>query len=161
MTPREKGKKAAVEAHADHFIQQLPNKYETLLAEMGSSLSGGQQQQITLARAFLRQAPLMLLDEVTASLDVLSEKKIKDTLLQWKGTTTQIIVAHNLSFIEHVDRILVMHKGELIADGSKEQLLTTCPIFCKMWDAFDQKSSKKKDFHSYALEAKREILERA
>ncbi|HEV8051225.1 MAG TPA: ABC transporter ATP-binding protein [Parachlamydiaceae bacterium] len=125
---------AAKKAHADEFIQLLPLKYATELDEGGKNLSGGQQQRLAIARALVKQAPILVMDEATSSLDAVSESYIKSSISKLQGHVTQIIIAHRLSTIDHVDRIIYLEKGEKVAEGSIEELLKTCPNFKKMWD---------------------------
>lgn len=127
---------AAEKAYADEFIVDLPQKYDTLLAEMGKSLSGGQQQRIAIARALVKNAPILVMDEATSSLDALSEKRIKLAIQKLQGTITQILIAHRLSTIEHADRIIFLEKGRKLAEGTKEELLTNCTPFRRMWEAY-------------------------
>lgn len=129
---------AACRAHADEFIRNLPNGYKTPLLEMGKNLSGGQQQRIAIARAFCKQAPILVLDEATSSLDALSEHAIKESLRQSQGQVTQLIIAHRLSTIEDADKIIYLEGGKKIGEGSKDQLLATCPPFKKMWEMMHQ-----------------------
>lgn len=126
---------AALAAYADEFIQQLPQGYQTELAEAGKSLSGGQQQRLAIARALIKKAPILILDEATSSLDGLSEQYIKKALKQLRGKMTQIIIAHRLSTIEDADKIIYMESGEIIAQGTKDELLKCCPGFIKSWEA--------------------------
>lgn len=126
---------ASVKAHAHDFIEELPLKYETHLADMGKNLSGGQQQRIAIARALLKKSPVLILDEATSSLDAVSEQKIKNAIRGLQGEMTQIIVAHRLSTIEHVDKIIFIDKGVKVAEGSKDELLRTCSAFKAMWEA--------------------------
>ncbi len=135
---KEKVVDAAKQAYAHEFITRLPNDYETHLAETGKNLSGGQQQRLAVARALAKQAPILILDEATSSLDVLSEEKIKQAIFRLKNQVTQIIVAHRFSTIEHVDRIIVIENGIKVGDGTKEELLLNCPVFCSLWRAYDQ-----------------------
>lgn len=126
--------KAAQRAHADEFIDRLPNRYQTELAESGKNLSGGQQQRLAIARALVKRAPILVMDEATSALDAVSERNIKNAIAQLKGEVTQIIIAHRLSTIEHVDKIIYMEHGKKVAEGTKEELLRTCPGFKVMWD---------------------------
>lgn len=126
---------AAKRAHADEFIDEMPAKYETYLAEMGKNLSGGQQQRVAIARALARKSAILVLDEATSSLDSISERKIKEAIRDLQGEMTQIIVAHRLSTIEHADKIVFIEKGVKIGEGTKEELLRTCPKFALMWEA--------------------------
>jgi len=130
----EEVEKAAKKAHADEFIQLFPLKYETELDEGGKNLSGGQQQRLAIARALVKQAPILVMDEATSSLDPVSESYIKDAISQLQGHVTQIIIAHRLSTIDHVDKIIYLEKGRKIAEGTIEELLETCPGFKRMWE---------------------------
>lgn len=124
---------ASRKAHADEFICHLPQGYKTELAEAGKNLSGGQQQRLAIARALVKKAPILVMDEATSSLDTVSEYHIKKALEELHGQMTQIIIAHRLSTIEDADRIIYLEKGEKIAEGTKEELLQTCAGFGKMW----------------------------
>lgn len=125
---------AAKKAHADEFIQLLPLKYATELDEGGKNLSGGQQQRLAIARALVKQAPILIMDEATSSLDAVSESYIKKAIGDLQGHVTQIIIAHRLSTIDHVDRIIYLEKGRKVAEGTIEELLQTCPGFKLMWE---------------------------
>lgn len=125
---------AARQAYADEFIQQLPKGYQTVLLETGKNLSGGQQQRLAIARALVKKAPILILDEATSALDALSENHIKCALGQLRGKTTQVIIAHRLSTIEDADKIIYLEKGQKIAEGTKQELLQTCPPFNQMWE---------------------------
>jgi putative ABC transport system ATP-binding protein len=129
---------AARQAHADEFIEQLPLGYQTCLLETGKNLSGGQQQRLAIARALVKRAPILILDEATSSLDGVSESHIKSALAQLQGNMTQIIIAHRLSTIEHADKIIYLEKGEKVAEGTKDELLEICPPFRKMWAIMNQ-----------------------
>ena len=116
-------RQACVAAHADDFIQKLPDKYETEVGENGVLLSGGQRQRLAIARALLKNAPILILDEATSALDTESERKVQqglETLL--KGRTT-LIVAHRLSTIESADRIVVLNAGRLAESGTHAELI--------------------------------------
>ena len=126
---------AAKKAHADEFISKLPEGYQTYLAETGKNLSGGQQQRLAIARALVKNAPILIMDEATSSLDNLSEKYIKSSIKELRGQMTQIIIAHRLSTIEDADKIVYLENGCKIAEGAKEELLKTCSGFKKMWEA--------------------------
>lgn len=124
---------AAKKAHADEFIVHLPAGYATEVAEGGKNFSGGQQQRLAIARALVKQAPILVMDEATSSLDALSEHHIKTAIEHLRGEITQIIIAHRLSTIEHVDRIIYLENGRKVAEGTKDELLKSCPGFLKMW----------------------------
>ena len=129
---------AAKLAEADEFIKNLPNGYNTFLAETGKDLSGGQQQRLAIARALVKKAPILILDEATSSLDAISENKIHKALDNLKGKVTQIIIAHRLSTIEHADKILYLEDGEKIKEGTKDELLKNSYHFRRMWENFHQ-----------------------
>lgn len=131
---REEIQEAAKKAHADEFIQELPQKYDTELSEAGKNLSGGQQQRLAIARALVKNAPILVMDEATSSLDAISEHHIKIAVSQLHGSITQILIAHRLSTIEDADRIIYLEKGEKVAEGSKHDLLKTCPSFTRLWE---------------------------
>jgi ABC-type multidrug transport system fused ATPase/permease subunit len=106
-----------------------------MLAETGKNLSGGQQQRLAIARALVKNAPILILDEATSALDALSENRIKAAIKDLHGQVTQIIIAHRLATIEHADRIIYLEKGEKIAEGTRDELLSTCTPFRQMWEA--------------------------
>jgi len=115
--------KAAQLAHCDDFIEQLPLKYETLVGERGIKLSGGERQRIAIARAILKNAPILILDEATSSLDSHSELLIQDALNVLMKGKTVIVIAHRLSTIRKMDRIIVLDKGKITEEGTHEDLL--------------------------------------
>lgn len=125
---------AARKAHADEFILHLPQGYQTEIAEGGKNFSGGQQQRLAIARALVKEAPILVMDEATSSLDAVSEQHIKSAISQLQGQVTQIIIAHRLSTIEHVDRIIYLEGGQKLAEGTKDELLLSCPGFRRMWE---------------------------
>jgi subfamily B ATP-binding cassette protein MsbA len=116
-------KKAAKAAHALEFINELPNGFETLVGEDGVLLSGGQRQRLAIARALLKDAPILILDEATSALDTESEKYIQSGLEQLMHNRTTLVIAHRLSTIENADKILVMDKGEIVESGTHHSLL--------------------------------------
>lgn len=132
---REKIESAAKRAHAEEFISRLPQKFDSMLAEAGQNLSGGQQQRLAIARALVKEAPVLILDEATSALDSISELHIKHAIARLHGEVTQILIAHRLSTIEHADKIIYLDRGEKIAEGSKDELLKTCEPFRRMWEA--------------------------
>ncbi|MFN0064900.1 MAG: ABC transporter ATP-binding protein [Chlamydiales bacterium] len=125
---------AAKNAHAEEFIMKLPGTYDYMLEEMGKNLSGGQQQRLAIARALVKKAPILIMDEATSSLDNVSESKVKEAIFGLRGKLTQIIIAHRLSTIEHADKIIYLEEGRKVAEGTKKQLLEICPNFKRMWE---------------------------
>ena len=126
---------AAKKAHIHEFIITLPNGYETLVGERGIKLSGGQRQRVAIARAILKDAPILILDEATSSLDSHTENHIQASLnlLIDDKSKTVIAVAHRLSTLKHMDRIIVLDKGKIIEDGTHEDLLKNNGYYQKMW----------------------------
>lgn len=116
-------RKAAKLAHADEFIQDLPKGYSTMVGERGVKLSGGQRQRIAIARAVLKNAPILVLDEATSALDSESERLIQDALKKLMKGRTTIVIAHRLSTIQTMDRIVVLDNGAIIEQGSHTELL--------------------------------------
>jgi ABC-type multidrug transport system fused ATPase/permease subunit len=129
---------AARNAQAEEFILKLPGTYQHVISETGKSLSGGQQQRLAIARALIKKAPLLILDEATSSLDAISESRIKEALEGLSGKLTQIVIAHRLSTIEKADKILFLDQGRLLAQGTKDELLESCPQFKLMWELMFQ-----------------------
>ena len=114
---------AAREAHAHEFITRLPHGYETAVGERGVKLSGGERQRVALARAILADAPILILDEATSSLDSVSEALIQDAVERLIAGRTTIVVAHRLSTVQRVDRILVFDQGRIVEQGSHAELV--------------------------------------
>ncbi len=121
-------------AHCHEFIEKLPEGYHALVGERGIKLSGGQRQRIAIARAILKNAPILILDEATSSLDSITEKYIQESLEKLMQNRTTIVVAHRLSTLANMDRILVFHKGEIVEDGNKETLLKAEGHFARLWN---------------------------
>lgn len=134
---------AARQAHAHEFIIDLPDQYHSMLAETGKNLSGGQQQRLAIARALVKKAPILVMDEATSSLDAISEDKIKTAICDLHGRVTQILIAHRLSTIEHADKIIYLDRGEKVAEGTKEELLEDCLAFRLMWETFHRTKTSK------------------
>jgi len=126
---------AAQKAHADEFIKNMPQEYESLVGERGVKLSGGQRQRITIARAFLKNAPILILDEATSQLDSITENLIQESLKNLMKNKTVLIIAHRLSTLKDVDRILVFDNGKIIEDGSHQNLLDLNGHYKKLWNA--------------------------
>ena len=124
---------AAKKANAHEFIQQIREGYDSMVGERGVKLSGGQRQRIAIARVILKDAPILILDEATSSLDSITEHTIQKTLDQEMKGKTVIVVAHRLSTIAHLDRILVFNQGEIIEDGSHADLLARNGAYSKLW----------------------------
>lgn len=125
--------KAAELAHADEFINVLPDKYETRLGEHGLRLSGGQRQRIAIARAILKDAPILLLDEATSALDNESERFIQESLNMLRANRTCVMIAHRLSTILSADHILVIDKGRIVEQGTHEALLSEGGLYAGLY----------------------------
>jgi subfamily B ATP-binding cassette protein MsbA len=127
-------KEAARMAHAHDFIEAFEESYETMVGERGSRLSGGQRQRIAIARAFLKNAPIIILDEPTSALDAESEHNIQAALEGLSKGRTVIIIAHRFSTIQHADRILVFDDGSIIAQGTHTELYQSNPLYTSLYD---------------------------
>jgi ATP-binding cassette, subfamily B, bacterial len=130
---KEEVRDAAAKANALEFIDKLPERFETTVGERGVKLSGGQRQRIAIARAILKDAPILVLDEATSALDSESEKLIQDALAKLMKGRTSIVVAHRLSTISKLDRIVVLENGEISEQGSHQQLLEDKGTYAKLW----------------------------
>ncbi len=124
---------AAEFAEAASFINDLPNKYDTLVGERGQRLSGGQRQRIALARAIIKNAPILILDEATAAVDNETEAAIQRSLIKLASKRTTIIIAHRLSTVRNANKIIVMSQGKIIERGSHEQLLSKNGAYKDLW----------------------------
>ena len=123
---------AARRAHADAFIRELPNGYDTNLAEQGASLSGGQRQRLAIARAILREPSILILDEATSQIDAESEAHINAALAEFCQGRTALLIAHRLSTVHNADRIVVMDGGRIITEGTHKQLLATSDLYQRL-----------------------------
>ncbi len=126
---------ASYMANCSDFIQNLPEGYATMVGEKGTKLSGGQRQRIAIARAFLHRSSIVILDEATSQLDSLTEEYIQESLQPLCEDKTTIVVAHRLSTLLHMDRILVFDKGVIVEDGSHSELLAQNGLYRSMWEA--------------------------
>lgn len=124
---------AAQLAHATEFIDTMPRRYDTIVGERGVKLSGGQRQRIAIARAILKNAPILVLDEATSALDSESENHIQEALWQLMQNRTAIVIAHRLSTIQKMDRIIVLDKGKIIESGTHPELLKRGGLYAKLW----------------------------
>ncbi|MDY3052248.1 MAG: ABC transporter ATP-binding protein [Ndongobacter sp.] len=125
----EEVKRAARLANCEEFIEKLENGYDTLIGENGANLSGGERQRLSIARAFLKDAPIIILDEIAASLDVDNEKKIQESLNRLTKNKTVLIISHRMKSIQNVNKIVVIDEGRVEAAGTHEQLLKTSAVY--------------------------------
>lgn len=128
--------RAATMAKIDHFIDGLPEKYHTIVGERGIKLSGGQRQRIAIARAILKNAPILILDEATSSLDTKTEQLIQESLnsLLDNSNITVLAIAHRLSTLKHMDRIIVLEQGKIIEEGTHNELIIRESVYKKLWE---------------------------
>lgn len=126
---------ASMMAHTHEFIIKLADGYDTIVGDRGSSLSGGQRQRIVIARAILKKASILVLDEATSQLDSVTEGLIQDSLLTIMRDKTVIVVAHRLSTLLHMDRILVFDSGRIVQDGTHDKLLNSPGLYADLWKA--------------------------
>lgn len=134
---------AAKKACCHDFISQLPDGYNTVIGEGGSSLSGGQKQRISIARAIMKDAPIVILDEATANVDPENEKELMDAVAALTKEKTIIMIAHRLKTVRHADRIVVVDKGRIVQQGTHEQLMQQDGIYRRFVDAREQAVSWK------------------
>lgn len=132
---KEEVMEAAARAQCEEFLQRLPNGIETMAGEGGKQLSGGERQRISLARAILKNAPIVVLDEATAFMDPENEEKMNRAIDEIMKDKTVLVIAHRLSTIRNADKICVMKDGTCIASDKHEALLESCPEYKKLWDA--------------------------
>lgn len=126
---------AAKKGHAHDFISKIPQGYESLVGERGIKISGGQRQRIAISRAIIKNAPILILDEATSQLDSLTESYIQESLWKLMQNKTTLIVAHRLSTLLNMDRILVFDKGRIIEDGSHQELIYKAGLYAKLWNS--------------------------
>ncbi|MBF0274030.1 MAG: ABC transporter ATP-binding protein [Nitrospinae bacterium] len=127
--------KAAQDAHAHHFIEEMPNGYDSMIGEKGVKLSGGQKQRIAIARALIKNPPILILDEATSALDTKSERIVQEALNTLMQHRTTFVIAHRLSTIVNADKIIVMEKGEIIETGSHEELIARGKAYSNLYNA--------------------------
>jgi ATP-binding cassette subfamily B protein/subfamily B ATP-binding cassette protein MsbA len=126
-------RRAAIAAHADEFVSRLDLAYETEVGESGAGLSGGERQRLSIARAVLKDAPILILDEPTSSLDAISEEIVFNALRRLRTGRTTIVIAHRLSTIRDADRILVLDRGRVCASGRHDEILESSELYRRMW----------------------------
>ncbi len=125
---------AAIKANAHDFIKDLPKGYNTLVGERGIKLSGGQRQRIAIARAVLKDVKILILDEATSALDSVTEHIIQESLKKLMKTKTVFVIAHRLSTLQDMDRILVFEKGKIIEDGNHQELINKKGVYAYLWE---------------------------
>jgi len=121
-------------ANAHEFIEQMPEGYDTNIGDRGIKMSGGQRQRISIARAVLRNPPVMILDEATSALDTESERLVQDALFKLMKNRTSLVIAHRLSTVQHADEIIVMQKGEIVERGTHNELMAVKGVYKRLND---------------------------
>ncbi|NTW25655.1 MAG: ABC transporter ATP-binding protein [Lentimicrobium sp.] len=129
---REEVMAAAKVANAHEFIEQMPEGYDTNIGDRGIKMSGGQRQRISIARAVLRNPPVMILDEATSALDTESERLVQDALFKLMKNRTSLVIAHRLSTVQHADEIIVMQKGEIVERGTHNELMARQGVYKRL-----------------------------
>ena len=127
-------KQAAKIANAHEFVTAMPEGYQTSIGDRGSRLSGGQRQRLSIARAILKNPPILILDEATSALDSESERLVQEALEHLMKDRTTLVVAHRLSTIKHADLICVMHEGEIVESGTHDELYALGGYYTKLVD---------------------------
>ena len=124
--------KAAKIANAHEFISNMPHGYDTNIGDRGIKMSGGQRQRISIARAVLKNPPVMILDEATSALDTESERLVQEALLNLMKNRTSVVIAHRLSTIQHADEIVVLDKAEIVERGTHQELLSKGGVYSRL-----------------------------
>ncbi|MFA6218053.1 MAG: ABC transporter ATP-binding protein [Candidatus Omnitrophota bacterium] len=130
---REEVERAAIQAHADEFIKNLPVGYETYIGDRGTKLSGGERQRLSIARALLKDPPILILDEATSQLDTESERLVQEALNRLIHGRTVFVIAHRLSTIRHANRIMVLNEGRIVQVGTHQELLSKGGLYKKLY----------------------------
>jgi ATP-binding cassette, subfamily B, bacterial MsbA len=141
---------AAKAAHADEFITSMPNGYDSVVGEMGMQLSGGQRQRLAIARALLKDAPILILDEATSALDLDSERMVQEALERLMTKRTTLVIAHRLSTIRNADRIVVLVDGTIAEEGTHEELLARKSEYSRLYSlqmVEEENSLNSRTFH--------------
>ena len=125
---------AAKVANAHDFIIETEHGYDTVIGDRGSKLSGGQRQRLSIARAILKNPPILILDEATSALDTESERLVQDALIKLMENRTSLVIAHRLSTIQHADEIIVLQRGEIVERGTHQQLILLERVYKKLYD---------------------------
>jgi ABC-type multidrug transport system fused ATPase/permease subunit len=129
---------AARAAHIHDFIVSLPDGYDTFIGEQGVRLSGGERQRLAIARALLKDAPIMICDEPTANLDPLNEKQVLRTLFETMQGNTSVLITHRLIGLENMNEILVLDKGQIVERGTHSELIARAGLYRRLWDLQNQ-----------------------
>ena len=132
--PLDRVREAAAAAYADEFVSQLPQGYDTLIGEGGLRLSGGQRQRLAIARALLKDAPILILDEATSQLDSESEALVQKALMNLMQGRTTLVIAHRLSTVQKASRIVVLEAGRVVEEGSHQELVRRGGLYRRLYD---------------------------
>jgi|SRR5258707_9966070 len=135
--------RAAKLANAHEFIEKLPEGYDTMIGERGATLSGGQRQRISIARAIIRDTPILILDEPTTGLDSASEQAVIEALERLMEGKTSIVIAHHLNAIRHADIVFVVKDSELVEQGTHEELLAAGGLYAELYKIQTSESAGK------------------